>query len=170
MKHNSGFFSAFTYAGRGIWRTLRQQRNFRVHVSVALIVAGLSWLFNLPGIDWALVVLAIALVLAMEIINTAIEAAVDLASPSYHPLAAASKDAGAGAVLVAAGASVVLGLIVYGPYLEHFGRYFMVRWHYSSAFVIAWCAGIILCYALLWGLVPARHQHEGGQNRIGGTP
>jgi diacylglycerol kinase len=72
------------------------------------------WL-ELPGSDWAILVLTIAMVFTAEFINTAIEAILDLASPTYHPLAKVGKDVGAGAVLVAALAAIVVGLLILGP-------------------------------------------------------
>jgi diacylglycerol kinase len=72
------------------------------------------WL-GLPVRDWAVIVLTIAMVFTAEFINTAIEAIVDLASPDHHPLAKVGKDVGAGAVLVAALAAVVVGLLILGP-------------------------------------------------------
>ena len=167
MKPHKSFFAAFGYAGRGVWHTLARQRNFRVHVSAALLVVALSWLLQITPTKWALVVLAMGLVLALELVNTAIEALVDLASPGYPRLAAEAKDAAAGAVLVAAGASAVLALIVYLPGLWHIGREFMVRWHQRPIAVVGLFVGLAVSYALLWGVAPERHQSKGGQNRIG---
>lgn len=65
--------------------------------------------------DWALIVLAIAMVWTAEFINTALEAVVDLASPTQHYLAKVGKDVGAAAVLIAAAASAVIGLLILGP-------------------------------------------------------
>lgn len=149
---------------------MRHQRNFRIHLSVALIAGLLAWLFDLSRVAWAIVVLAMALVLALEMVNTGLEALTDLVSPGYHPLAGTAKDTAAGAVLVAAAASVVLGLIVYLPRLAHFDHYFMVRWHQNPVLVVVLAACLIVSLGLLWGFVPARQRREGGQNRIGDTP
>ncbi|PSR23682.1 MAG: diacylglycerol kinase [Sulfobacillus acidophilus] len=149
---------------------MRYQRNLRVHVSIALIAVTLGWLIGLSSLEWALVVLTMASVLTLELVNTGIEALVDLVSPGQHHLAAVAKDAAAGAVLVAAAASVVVGLLVYGPQLGHFGQRFMIRWQESPAVIVAWGVVLALCYVVIWGVVPARKRREGGQNRIGGTP
>ena len=69
---------------------------------------------RLPPFAWALVVVAIALVLVAELFNSALEAVVDLASPDDHPLAKQAKDISAGAVLVAAAAAVAIGLLLAG--------------------------------------------------------
>jgi diacylglycerol kinase len=94
---------------------LRTQRNAWIHsvVAAAVFIAGI-WL-KLPARDWAVIVLTIAMVFAAEFMNTAIEAVVDLASPETHPLAKIGKDVGAAAVLVAAIASVLVGLLILGP-------------------------------------------------------
>src|SRR5215211_6284761 len=107
--------AAFGHAFRGWWYVLRTQHNAWIHSLVAtlVIVMGL-WLRLAPG-DWAIIILTIAMVFTAEFINTAIEAVVDLAMPLHHPLAKVGKDVGAGAVLVAALAGVVVGLLILGP-------------------------------------------------------
>jgi len=72
-------------------------------------------LVGLPPRDWAVIILATALVFSAEFVNTSIEAVVDLASPVHHPLAKVGKDVGAAAVLVAALAAFVVGLLIIGP-------------------------------------------------------
>ena len=93
----------------------RTQANARIHAGVTLIVIVAGFLFGISRIEWCAVVAAIALVWTVEGLNTAIEAVVDLASPEFHPLAERAKDVAAGAVLIAALASVVIGLLVFGP-------------------------------------------------------
>ncbi len=170
MKPGNSFWASFGFAGRGVWHSVRHQRNLRVHVSIGLLAVTLGWLVGLSPVRWAVVVLAMALVLALELMNTGIEALVDLVSPGQHRLAGIAKDAAAGAVLVAAAASVAVGLLVYGPQLGHFGQRFMIRWHESPGFTVMWGILLGLCYVVIWGVVPARKRREGGQNRIGGTP
>ena len=106
---------SFRYAFQGWWHVIRTQQNAWIHalVSVAVIIVS-SWL-RISARDWAVIVLAIALVWAAEFFNTALEAIVDLASPDKNELAGISKDVGAAAVLIAAGASVIIGLLILGP-------------------------------------------------------
>lgn len=106
---------SFRYAFAGWWHVIRTQKNAWIHavISVAVIIAGF-WL-RLPARDWAVLVLAIAMVWMGEFLNTALEAVVDLASPELHPLAKVGKDVGAAAVLIAALASVIIGLLILGP-------------------------------------------------------
>lgn len=94
---------------------LRTQRNASVHVVIALVVFGISIWLGLKPLEWAVIVLTTAIVFAAEFLNTAIEAVVDLASPGKHPLAKVGKDVGAGAVLIAALAAVVIGALILGP-------------------------------------------------------
>jgi len=106
---------AFGHAFRGWGHVLQTQQNAWIHSLVAAVVIALGvWLELEPG-DWAILVLTIAMVFTAEFINTAIEAVVDLASPVQHPLAKVGKDVGAGAVLVAALAAIVVGLLILGP-------------------------------------------------------
>ena len=100
---------------RGWWYVLRTQQNTWVHALATLIVFILGLWLGLSAHDWAIIILTITMVFAAEFINTAIEAVVDLASPAKHPLAKVGKDVGAGAVLLAALAAVLIGFLILGP-------------------------------------------------------
>jgi diacylglycerol kinase (ATP) len=106
---------AFGHAFRGWWYVLKTQHNAWIHSLFASVVILVGLWVGLKPLDWAVIVLTIAMVFTAEFINTAIEAVVDLASPVHHPLAKVGKDVGAGAVLVAALAGIVIGLLVIGP-------------------------------------------------------
>ena len=106
---------AFRHAFRGWGHVLRTQHNAWIHSIAATIVFVLGLWLRLPPRDWAVLILTIAMVFSAEFVNTAIEAVVDLASPDKHPLAKIGKDVGAGAVLVAALAAVLIGLLILGP-------------------------------------------------------
>ena len=107
--------AAFGHAFRGWWHVLRTQHNAWIHSVVAtLVIIVVLWL-RLSLSNWAIIVLTIAMVFTAEFINTAIEALVDLAMPLHHPLAKVGKDVGAGAVLIAALAGVVVCLLILGP-------------------------------------------------------
>ena len=109
--------AAFGHAIRGWWHVLQTQHNAWIHSIVATVIVALGLWLGLPPHDWAIIVLTIAMVFTAEFINTAIEAVVDLASPVHHPLAKVGKDVGAGAVLVAALAAALIGLLILGPLL-----------------------------------------------------
>ena len=107
--------TSFGHAFRGWAYVLKTQHNAWIHSIVATVVILLGLWLELPPRDWAVLILTIAIVFTAEFINTAIEAVVDLASPVHHPLAKVGKDVGAGAVLIAALAGVVIGLLILGP-------------------------------------------------------
>ena len=107
--------AAFGHAFRGWRHVLNTQHNSWIHSLVASAVFILGFWLGLPARDWAVLLLTIAMVFMAEFINTAIEAVVDLASPAHHPLAKVGKDVGAGAVLVAALAAILIGLLILGP-------------------------------------------------------
>jgi diacylglycerol kinase len=112
------FFSrltAFGHAFRGWYHVLQTQHNAWIHSAAATVVVALGLWLGLPPRDWAVLVLAIAMVFTAEFINTSIEAVVDLASPMHHPLAKVGKDVGAAAVLVAALSAILIGLLILGP-------------------------------------------------------
>ena len=107
---------SFRYAFSGWWYVIRTQRNAWIHAVVSILVIAVSFWLRLPPGDWALIILSIAMVWTAEFINTALEAVVDLASNhERHILARVSKDVGAAAVLIAALASLLIGLLVLGP-------------------------------------------------------
>jgi diacylglycerol kinase len=106
---------SFRYAFAGISYVIRTQHNARIHaaISAGVIVVG-AWL-EIARMEWALIALAMGVVWAAEIMNSAIEALVDLASPESHSLAKIAKDCAAGAVMITAIMAVVVGLLVLGP-------------------------------------------------------
>ena len=107
---------AFGYAFSGWWYVIRTQRNAWIHMVVSLAVILMSFFLHISPGGWALIILAIALVWIAEFLNTALEAVVDLASNhQQHELARLGKDVGAAAVLIAAIASIIIGLLVLGP-------------------------------------------------------
>lgn len=106
---------SFRHAFSGWGYALRTQPNTWIHTAFSLAVLIVCAWLRLPPRDFAIIILTIALVWAAELTNTAIEAAIDLASPNHHPLAKAGKDAAAGAVLVTAISAILIGLLILGP-------------------------------------------------------
>ncbi len=111
------FIAGFSHAFRGLWYALRTQRNARVHVSIAILAILLGIVLRISAVEFAMVFVAITGVFIAEMFNTAFELCIDLASPEYHPLAKIAKDVAAGAVLLSAMLSVVIGLFVFVPHL-----------------------------------------------------
>jgi len=106
---------SFRHAFAGWWYVIRTQQNAWIHAVVTVVVAMVSLWLGLNTVEWALILVAITLVWTAEFLNTALEAVVDLASPEQHQLAKTCKDVGAAAVLIASGASVLIGLLILGP-------------------------------------------------------
>ena len=111
------FWQSLAFALAGLRHALRSQRNLRIHIAIAVAVVIAGSVLRISRTEWAVVVTLIALVIGLELLNTAIEALVDLASPAPHPLAKVAKDTAAGAILAAALGSVVAGLIIFLPRL-----------------------------------------------------
>jgi diacylglycerol kinase len=116
-RDRGGLRSSFRYAVAGLWWALTTQRNMRIHVAIGATAAVLGALLRLSTTELALVVLTATVVLAAEMLNTVMEAAVDLASPAYHPLARIAKDVSAGAVLVTSLGAIAVGLLIFLPHL-----------------------------------------------------
>ena len=106
---------SFRHAFRGWHYVLRTQKNAWIHSAITIVVFILGLWLHLSARDWAVIILTTAVVFAAEFLNTAIETVVDLASPDTHPLAKIGKDVGAAAVLVAALAAILIGLLILGP-------------------------------------------------------
>lgn len=105
---------SFQFAWHGVRYAWRQEPNFKLEVATGVAACGLAvWL----GVSLVPILLASALVLGLELINSAIEAVIDLVSPDPHPLAKVAKDAAAAAVLLAALIAVIIGLWHMGPAL-----------------------------------------------------
>ena len=111
----SDLLTSFRYAFLGVLHVLRTQRNARIHLSVALVVTVVGLWLGLSRIEWAIIALTMGSVLAAESLNTVAEAAVDLATTEYHPLAKIAKDVAAGAVLLMAITAVIVGVLILGP-------------------------------------------------------
>ncbi|HIW33842.1 MAG TPA: diacylglycerol kinase family protein [Candidatus Paenibacillus intestinavium] len=111
------FVRSVGYALEGIWYGVSTQRNMKIHLTVAPIVLILGAIVSLTRVEWGIIILVIAAVISLELVNTTIEALVDLVSPQHQQLAKVAKDVAAGAVLIMAIASVCIGCIVIVPKL-----------------------------------------------------
>jgi len=107
--------AAFHHAFAGLGYVLRTQRNAWLHAVATFLVIIIGTWLDIDRLEWAIMLLAIGLVWLAEFLNTALEAVVDLASPETHPMARVGKDVGAAAVLIAATAAAITGLLVLGP-------------------------------------------------------
>jgi diacylglycerol kinase (ATP) len=108
-------WASFGYAWQGLRHSFLTQRNFRIHVAAAIVALVVGLVLRFSPAEWAMVALVVVVVLAAEMVNTMVEALVDLVSPRYHPLAKVAKDVAAGVVLLTAIGAVVIGLLLFGP-------------------------------------------------------
>jgi diacylglycerol kinase (ATP) len=109
---------SFTFAFEGIVYVLRTQRNMKIHFAIALIVLGGSLFFDLSRVELIALLLTISFVLVMEMVNTAVEAAIDTFGTAFDPMAKIAKDVAAGAVLIAALNAIAVAYLVFYDRLE----------------------------------------------------
>lgn len=107
------FLKGFWYAFRGVAESICAERNMRVHIVISLYVLYFSQFYELSVARFALVIAVIAFVLALELMNTAVERVCDAVTTEKNPLIKMAKDAAAGAVLIGAVASVVIGVLIF---------------------------------------------------------
>lgn len=108
---------SFKYASDGFWTALREEPNLVFHLFAAVVVLLLGFLLNISKLEWIILVFAIGLVISIELTNTAIEAVVDSFTKDIHPGAKKAKDIAAAAVLVVSIAALLIGLLIFLPYL-----------------------------------------------------
>jgi diacylglycerol kinase len=108
----AGLAAAFGYAFEGLAQAWRAQPSVRIHAAAAVLVVVAGAVLRFSAVAWAVVALAIALVVTAELVNTALEAVVDLVSPDDHPLAKHAKDVAAAAVLVASLGAAATGIFL----------------------------------------------------------
>jgi diacylglycerol kinase len=114
----SGRIRSFRHAIIGVLRMIRCQRNAWIHAAATLVVLAVAFLLRISAGDWCWIILAISIVWTAEALNTAFEFLADAASPEFHPLVRDAKDVAAGAVLITAVAAVIIGVLVFWPYLQ----------------------------------------------------
>ena len=113
----SGRVRSFVHAGRGVAVMLASQHNAWIHATATVLVIVAGLMLRIPAASWCLLTLAAASVWVAEAMNTAFEFLCDVASPDFHPLVKKSKDVAAGAVLLSAVGAIIVGAIVFRPYL-----------------------------------------------------
>lgn len=134
---------SFVYAFRGIQYAIREERNFRIHICAAITVIGVGMIYGCQRMEWALLFLVIASVMALELMNTSLEKTVDLAVRQWHRGAQIAKDCGAGMVLIEAIGSVAIAVCIFGD-----GERWRSAWQIIAPHWMAWSIG-----ACLWVLI-----------------
>lgn len=110
-------YKSFGYAFQGILNTIRTERNIKIHCAAAILVTIFGIWLQISKTEWMICFILFGLILALELVNTAVEATVDLFTEERKPLAKKAKDAAAGAVLIAAIFAVVIGILIFIPKL-----------------------------------------------------
>ena len=150
---------SFKYAGQGFYFAFHTQRNMRIHLSflVFMFFFLLKYdFFKISAAEFAVLVLTSALVFALELVNTAVECIVDFISPEKNRLAGIAKDVAAGAVLVAAIAAVIVGIIImFQP--EAFSK---MGYYYAEHIGELVIVGVAVILAVIWVMYPRKDKHE----------
>ena len=113
-------YKSFGYAFAGIFAVVTKERNMKIHCAavVCVVIAGL--VFHISPIEWCICLTLFGLVMALELVNTSIEAVVDLVTEERKPLAKIAKDTAAGAVLIAAIMAAIIGCVIFVPKVLQF--------------------------------------------------
>jgi diacylglycerol kinase len=111
---------SFKNAWNGIVFAFKTQPNFRFHTGMGIFVVAMGLYFKIENIKWIVIAFTIMTVLVAETINTAIEQTIDLITDTYHLNAKNAKDVAAGMVLISAIFAVIVGLVIFVPYIQTF--------------------------------------------------
>ncbi|MCM1053397.1 MAG: diacylglycerol kinase [Ruminococcus sp.] len=114
----SRFFKSIKYSINGLVYAYKYEQSLWIHGLATILAITMGIIFKIKFSEWAIIFIALGSILALELINTAIEAAVDLTTTKIHPLAKIAKDCGSAASFVMAIVSIVISLFVFGPYLQ----------------------------------------------------
>lgn len=105
------------FAFEGLRYAFRSQRSLRIESIIAGFIVVIGFALDISRLEWAIVIISIFFVIGLELVNTAIEAVVDLVSPEYHPVAKVAKDIASAAVLTSAVGGLIAGLVIFGAYI-----------------------------------------------------
>lgn len=115
MSKNKNIANSFKYAIRGIITSLKEERNLKVHILIMILVIIAGIIYKISNLEWLICTILFGLVISAELFNTAIETTVDIAMPEINEKAKIAKDISAGAVLILAITSIIVGLIIFIP-------------------------------------------------------
>lgn len=111
------FFKSIKYSLDGLFYAYRYEQSLWIHGFATMLAIVMGFIFKIKFSEWAIIFIALGSILALELMNTAIEAAVDLTTTKIHPLAKIAKDCGSAASFIMSIVSIVISLFVFGPYL-----------------------------------------------------
>lgn len=119
-KKNKTLKDSFLHAYEGIVYAMMKERNMHIHITMALLVIVFGIILELSYVEWLICLILIALVISLELINTSIEAVVDLVTTNDSALAKIAKDSAAGAVLFTSIIAAFIGLVIFLPKVINF--------------------------------------------------
>ena len=115
MKDKKRLINSFKYAFDGIFTALKTEQNIKIHIIIMILVIIFGIILNISKIEWIICIILFGFVISLELINTSIENTVDLITVEKNPKAKIAKDTAAGAVLIAAMTSAIIGLMIFIP-------------------------------------------------------
>ena len=110
-------YKSFQYALKGLIKTFREEQNLKVQTFAGLIILLLAWYFQVSRLEWCLLIFTIGLVVLMEIVNSAVERVTDVLKPRINGYVKEIKDIMAAAVMLASLLAVIVGIIIFWPYI-----------------------------------------------------
>ena len=116
-KKKGPLIKSFGYAFEGLFAVIKKERNMKIHCTAAILVVIFGLFLEISKTEWIICFLLFGMIMALECVNTAVEAVVDLVTEEIHPKAKLAKDAAAGAVLIAAIFAALVGLMIFIPKL-----------------------------------------------------
>ncbi|EYE88123.1 bifunctional diacylglycerol kinase/phosphatase B [Fervidicella metallireducens AeB] len=143
------FADSFNYAIEGIIYAVKTQRNMKIHITIAMLVLLFSLFFDLSKVEMLILFLTITLVIVLEMVNTAIEALIDVIANYYHPLVKISKNVAAGAVLIAAINAVVVGYLLFFDRLEPISYQVLLKIKQSDPTVVFICLILVILVTII---------------------
>ncbi|NLY21229.1 MAG: phosphatase PAP2 family protein [Tissierellia bacterium] len=158
---------SFNYAVNGIITAVGTERNMKIHYATAIIVLTLSLFFDLSRVEFMILLLTISLVIVSELINTAIEKTIDMITEEYHPIAKIVKDISAGAVLIAAVNSVIVGYLLFFEKLDSLGNILLLKIRNSSTHMTIIAIMLVLIFTI--GFKMLFYKKRGGTHFQGGA-
>ena len=120
MKRREPLYKSFGFAFEGIFNTIKSERNIKIHIFATIMVVIFGFILKISYVEWLICLLLFGLITSLELVNTAVEATVDLATEERKALAKKAKDAAAGAVLYSAIIAAITGGIIFFPKFFNF--------------------------------------------------
>jgi diacylglycerol kinase (ATP) len=145
-KHS--LYDSFNCAIRGVIQAVKMERNLRIHLLSAALAIGLGVILDLSRLEFVVLFITIGIVIALELVNTAIEKTIDVVTDEYHPLARIAKDIAAGAVFVSALCATAVGWLLFGDKLVDFARE-PIRSSFNTHPVELTVVGIFACFVFV---------------------